>query len=500
MALTKAHNRMLSFAPSSADGIVNFEELESEVLVSDAISVNANLSYFNVPHTVFKQSDGANISNLITINLSNSLYTRIGNLNLYVDGNKDNNTAVTGIKVTELKRNSNYASLSASDCDVGVHITDQVETAKLDIYADNCGTGLLIDTDDTVTPDELNINLLAHSCDTFFETSGNNKTSGTITFGCEQSNGTAVKINQGYWGIYGVIRGCCTNTLGTALKIEQDATSVPANVPYVSGNITVFGGDDVNCEWAADISDATIDGLQVNINGSFASGCKIHNITAGSARVKVNAVAASGNDLEIGSTSAPASAFNLLAGSRANTVNMIDARRCVLDFEFLSSLTISSSSFDNTVYIPRQYAETVSFTNNRSAGDNKIILRGNYTLAELNSLNGGTDGSGCFKGMEAEGCATFDQTRAYFDGIQWVPSHGALASGQLTISSGTKSGSTAHGLSYDPGNLTLSFYSNSNPSGSGQFQGNVTTTNVVVIAENNVTSDVVINWVLRKED
>lgn len=498
MALTKANDRMLSFALNSAGEIQNAEKLENEVLVSSAINIVGNTSYCNVPHTVFKQENSANLSELITINLSNSVYTRMADINLYVDGNKDNNTAVTGIKATQIKRNSNRVSLSASDCDVGVNITDQVETAKIDVYADNCGTGLLINADDTVTPDELIVDLCAHDCDTFFETSGSHKSTGIITFACEQSNTTAVKINQGYWEIHGVIRGCSTSSLGSGLLIERDASSVFPETPNVSGNIRIFGGDNTNCEWAADIQSGSLDALNIYTKGDYANGVRIAGGVLGSARIKVDQLADSGDELELGDASNYLTAFTLLPPSYAYRTNLVKCKTCVLNFSYVAFLTISADSFDNTIYIPREYAGSLSITNNRTQQDNKIIFRGAYTIVELNALNGGTGGSGCFKGMEAEQCNTFAGARAYFDGNQWVPSHGALASGQLTIPSGTKTGTVAHGLSYDPGNSTLSFYSDSDPAGSGQFKGNVTSTNVTVVSENNVSADVVINWVLRK--
>jgi hypothetical protein len=65
---------------------------------------------------------------------------------------------------------------------------------------------------------------------------------------------------------------------------------------------------------------------------------------------------------------------------------------------------------------------------------------------------------------------------------------------------GTSSISSAHGVGLDPGNGALSFYLTGTGAGLGSVRGNVTSTNVTIISENNAAIDQDFQWSLRKID
>lgn len=422
MSLTKAHSRMLTTFPQSVDDLYAFTPVENEIEISATLAVGGNTAYLDLPYTVFKQADNADLSTLIALSVSSSTYSRVAGFNLHVDGNKANNTAsVTGIKCSLMKRNSNSVMLSASDCDVGINITDNVEYAKMDLHADGCGTGVLVDTDSSLTPDELTLNVLAHDCDTFFEASGTSKMTTHTTFGCEQSNSYGAVISQGWHQIFGELRGV-GKTGGGGIKISDAAD--------VMGSVRVLGGDNTNCEWCADIQGGDLRSLELVLGASFKNGCRILGGTEGSARIILQSSPnATGSEeaVKLGdSTGSSLNGFQILPGSEITSgniaVNLDNAVRCVINpVKLVGEVVIGANSSDNTIYVPRRNAETlVSFTNNRTQQDNKIIFQGSYTTAEMDAFNGGTSGSGCFKGMEVESCSSLNGARAYFDGTSWT--------------------------------------------------------------------------------
>ncbi|MBV7394547.1 hypothetical protein [Mameliella sediminis] len=465
----------------------------SDVTLSNPVHLRQNAALARLGDVVFKQADGAELGELIRVTLSNGADARAAAVDLRVDGNRSNNTAdVTGIVLNQVKRDQSLLHLGASDCHVGVEITNQVEYITAFVQADGCDTGLLIRPNGATTPDELLLFMNAHNCTTFFTCEGASKMSGAVTFACEQSDGTAVKIRQGWWDLSGIVRGCATAEAGVGLLIEKDPASAVS--PYVSGTLRIAGGSDTFCEWAADIQDGTLENLQLNCISSYASGVRIDGGVSGSACIALQTAPASGVGLELGET-AQLNGFHLLPGSRiSGGVNVTNCASCVLEFSHLvGTITIGSGSFDNTLYIPRRQGEIVTFVNNRTQQDNKIIFRGAYTLAEMNDLNGGAP----FKGMEVEQCQDYGGARAYFNGEVWVPSHGLLATGTVTITSGNTNASEAHGLPYDPGNGALTIFPEGTWGSATKWWANVTATNVVALVDVDPGADVTFRWTLR---
>lgn len=450
------------------------------------------------PGAIIRQADGTNLSTMVQVALSNvTADMRRGVVDLHVDGSRANNTAdVTGIKVVQLKRGFSDAKLAAHDCDTGILIKGNVEYANITAAAEGCTTGVHVESDGTTTPDELVMTVLGHDCGTFFEVSGSNKTSGIVTFGCEQSATTAAIIRQGWWELHGELRGCSTDSAGVGLLIEKDPAAT-TQLPYVTGRLRIAGGSDTNCTWVADIQDGYLEALQLNGISKYASGVRVGGGVEGSALVNLQSVPDNGVGLELGDDAALIG-FHVLPGSRieGGGVNITNCQGCVLDFSHLvGSVTIGSGSYDNTIYVPRRQAEnSVTFVNNRTSADNKIIYRGSYTLSEMNALNG----SAPFKGMEVEYCVNYRGARCYFDGASWVPSHGLLASGTVTIASGDTQGIAAHGLPSDPGNATLSVFPEGDWGSATGWWANVTSASVVVNCDAAPGADVTFRWTLRQ--
>lgn len=451
---------------------------------------------------IITQADGAELPVIASVSLSNvTADTRRAQYRLAVDGNRDNNTAsVTGIDATKIKRGSNSVDFSAFNCDTGIRIAGNVEVAMMDCHADTCGTGVLLEPDGANTPDELIFRVNAHACDTFFETTGTTKMSGHITFGCEQSDSWGAIIETGWFELSGIIRGCGLVD-GGCLKTGAYAV--------LRGSIHCAGGDNTNCEWAASIEGSELHGLHITASSSFANGVRIIDGAEGSARIVLQTSPfTTGTDfgVQIGvSGGTVVNGFVVLPGSEISgttAINLDNAVGCDIDCaSIVGDVLIGASSRDNTIRVPRRNAEVLATFTNNSSNFNKIIFKGNYTLSEMNAFNAGTAGSGCFKGMEVEQCQDFDGARCYYDGNQWVPSHGVLATGTATIPIGSKNISVAHGLGYDPGNHALQIMFESEAFGLGSVRGNVTSTNVVILGENNVVgTDVDFVWTLRKTD
>jgi len=471
---------------TTAGGVKLYAESPLERITIPSAMQFSDAGLAELPGLQFTQADGAELTTLAQVALTNSTQSDYAKISLNVDGNRDNNTtAVTGILVDLFRKGGGFAELSAVYCDTGVRITDNVEYAQFKIGVDYCGTGVLIDTDDGTTPDEMILDISGHECTTFFEASGTNKMTGVVTFACEQCDSYGARFEQGWWQVSGVLRGVGRVSDGGVL-ISGDA--------QVAGTLRVLGASDVNCEWLLDVQGGFLQNLTVIAGTSFANGGRILGGTQGALTfVMAQAPTPGGTGLKLGDSAGSALVgFHLLPGSYmtsgADVLDLDNCNSCVLDGFFSGNITIGAGSFDNTIYISRRSAEAVTFTNNRTAEDNKIIFRGTYTRAQMNAFNGGTAGSGCIKGMEVEACENFNFAPAWFDGTQWVPVYGTLFSTRVTVLDGTATISAPHGLTADPGNAFLRITPEDNMNGVSWW-GNVNATSVIVNTDGNVTGD-----------
>lgn len=478
---------------TTAGGIKLYvNSIESELEISETMRFTT-AGKTGLPGTVLKQADGANLSCLVDISLSNSSSHRRASIDIHADGNQDNNTPTTGIDVNFLKKDSNRARLSASNCDIGVLLRNNIEYAKIDIHVDGCRLGAQASSEGGGSPDELIVDFMAHRCDTFFQASGPSKMTGSITFGCEQSNSWGAIFDVGWWEINGLLRSVGILD-GGGLRLDG-AT--------LRGNIKIVGGDDTNCAWGAELISGLAESLQLNLAGNFADGVMIHGDMEGSAKVVCAASPANAVALRMGDSAGSAlHGFQIEQGSRLIAedqqvaVDLDNCSNCVISPSHLyGAVVIGATSGKNTIFVPRRNAESgVTFINNRTELDNKIIFCGAYSLGDLANLNGGAP----FVGMEVENCTAWDGVRAYYDGDMWVPSHGFLASGTVTVPAGTTQGLDAHGLSKHPGDYALSIYPASQDSANSTWWSDVASTYVVLNVDTAAANDLRFNWTLRK--
>ncbi|WP_141468165.1 hypothetical protein [Pelagimonas varians] len=442
---------------------------------------------------VFRQPDDANMSPLVSIDVSTVSSPYWAEIDIQVDGNRGNNGEVTGVEIMRLKRGRSKATVAAVECDFGAHITGNVELAKFDLHVDRCGTGVLVNESSGATPDELLLNVVAHDCDTFFAASGSDKMKGLINFACEKSTSYGAKLEKGWWDVRGIIRSVGMYGDG-GLQIDG---------AEVRGSLEITGGDDANCAWGANVLSGDLNGLSLKISGKYADEVFLAGGVAGSAQVHLAATPSNGTGIKLGDSAGLAlDGFALLPGTEVNGMAALDldnARSCkVFLTKIVGGVLIGAGSTNNTIHIPRKHAETVTFANSRTQLDNKILFAGSFTWAEMAALNGGAP----FKGMQVVACAQFDQAMAFFDGTQWVPSYGAFASGEITVWSSSISCSVAHGLAADPGNMALPVVPDATgcwiASAATKYAFNVTAIDVVVFLDVDPMTDVKFVWQLHK--
>lgn len=371
------------------------------------------------------QANNTDLDKLVTINIASpggGISELQWNSRIVVDGNRDNNTtAVTGIEVTKVKKCFGSATLVAMRCDTGVRLTDQVEYADLNIHVDSCGTGLEAVSTSSTTPDEVMVKLFAHACDTLFHAHGTNKMTGTVLLACEGSQDWAINIEQGKWKLLGEARGC-GKLGGGGLRLNGSV-----NTTVLSGDLMLFGGSNENCEWLAELISGQVASAKLQLGENYLAGCKIWGGTEGSLHLHMDALPQAGDGLVLGDASGTfLNNFVILPGSRIgapsgfNAVNMVRCQNCIVDPGYLTGqVTIGSACTQNTLFIPRRQATSVTIVNNRTQRDNLIVYRGRYTLAALNGLNGGT----LFKGMQAEMVEDYGGAPAYYDqgAAKWLP-------------------------------------------------------------------------------
>lgn len=161
--------------------------------------------------------------------------------------------------------------------------------------------------------------------------------------------------------------------------------------------------------------------FHIVVGANYSKGARIAGDVDGSVRVTQVSSPNSGVGLELGDASLGAlNGFVLdpLSTIRGDIVTA-NARNLLVEALRMvgTEITIGSDVFDCTFMIPQRDAESIAITNNRTQLDNKVIFRGTYTLTQLNGLNSGT----LFRGMEAEGCQTYEGQRVFYDGADWRP-------------------------------------------------------------------------------
>jgi hypothetical protein len=457
-----------------------------------------------------KQLDGANLSTIAEINVSNAAGNEKWEGKLYVDGNRANNatTAATviGTHIKKIKKGTGSFRGGANDCAIGGLISGEVEYAKLDLSYEGCDIALQIAPDadtPTTTPDELMIDLTAHAGDTFLNVpAGSNKMTGLVRFACEVCQGYAINILGALQMQFsGIVRGVGQSAGGGGIYCDN-------SLAYLSGELDVYGGSSTNCDYVLNMLAGELHGFRLRGVAQYKSGAILHGGVLGSMQFNLVTTPNAGHGLQLGVASeTQLNGVEILPGSALSGPSGYDALlvanaiNCTVDLQrVVGRITIGSASASNTIKIPKRSSTLVTFVNNRTQLDNTIIFKGAYTLTELNALNG----SAPFKGMRAEHCRTFNGAPAYYNGNLWVPSHGILASGTATLLSANTTVSVAHGLGYDPGNIELTICPDSTSNWltctSAKFAGNVTTTNVVIAVNAAPGADVLFNWQLRAID
>lgn len=449
----------------------------------------------NLLGATIKQPDNTNLDKLVFINQTEAVQSLRSDIRVFVDGNRANNvSSIVGVNVSKYKKAFARAVIGAVNCDTGVLIDGDAEYAKFDFGVQDCGVGVEVRSSSGVTSDELMIDMTAHVCDTFFKTTGAEKTSGNLRILAEQCNGFGLDIQQGWWDLYGEIRAVGLSS-GGGIKVSNPEGGSPARV---SGNLMIAGGDVVNCEWAADMQAGIVDDLRVRIHGEYASGVRINSDIASNASMMICNVSApaSGPALRL-EGAGTVNGFHLLPGSRLQSttiaIDAIRASECLFEPTAITgSVVIGAASKSNTFVIPRRSFGTVSFVNNDADLSNHIIFRGRYTLAQLNAR---TDK---LRGMRAEMVADFQGAAAYFDGTRWVPEYGVVFSGVVTVLAGSMTGSNNHALGLNYGNGALTIYPGSSLGSATKWSAALQTNFVVVTLDAAPGVDVTFPFSIRK--
>lgn len=190
-------------AQNEGGGIVFFRP--GEYLTDTQLNVTGGVSLWG-PGAIIKQADGADQTAVIDIDVVgyDSLFLNIG-----VDGNMANNTAIEGIVIKDLNLAHHDVNVYAKNCDIGVVVEGNTESAIIFTTTVNCDIGVVEREVAGQQPDEVTIFINGKSNVTHYkkESSGTQITS-VLHFSCEQSTGYAVILDGGLTTINGEIRGC----------------------------------------------------------------------------------------------------------------------------------------------------------------------------------------------------------------------------------------------------------------------------------------------------
>ena len=190
-------------AQNEVSGVIFFRP--GEYLTDTQLNVAAGVSLWG-PGAIIKQADGANQTAVIAIDVIayESLYLNIG-----VDGNKANNTAIEGIVIKDLALAHHSVNVFAKNCDIGIIIEGNTESSFIFTTTTGCDVGVLERAAGGSTPDENTIFISGHTNGTHYKKeSGEGAITSMIHFACETSTAYAAIIDGGLTIISGELRGC----------------------------------------------------------------------------------------------------------------------------------------------------------------------------------------------------------------------------------------------------------------------------------------------------
>ena len=203
-AATNATAIQAAFTAAQAIGGTVFGP-PGEYLIDTALDVTNSITIW-MPGVTIKQDDGADQTYVLKIDVAG---TKDISLLIKVDGNKDNNTAIEGIILKDIKRSHGLINVTASECDTGIVVEGDTEANTLFLKGLDCGVGVLERAAAGFTPNENTIFVSGHNNATHYEkeSSGLGMTS-VIHFSCENASAYAVIIDGGLTILNGELRGC----------------------------------------------------------------------------------------------------------------------------------------------------------------------------------------------------------------------------------------------------------------------------------------------------
>lgn len=436
---------------------------DADVLVANAaktISIEAGQT---VPTTARKvdlfpvtitQPAGANIAALITHSGYGNDY---GNFHVRVDGNRDNNTDVTGVLIDGTAAGDEVVfNIAGRNCDTLAKLTKEIEHAEIKVSGYQCGTILEIDTT-TNTPDENSYFVAGYNSDTFFKTSGASKTSGVVRVVGENAYGWAFEIDEGWLTLEGVVRNAGIDRGDGSAPVGGGVTVTASEAARIHFNgLQLYGTGTNRGTWGLLLDSASTNFSGTAILGAFDGGAWLKEMQPGSnINIELTAAAANLDAVKLGDNAGGKTldgvtvTISTQGAPTANyAINLDDVRNStiIIDGEMVggtTSIYISTNSFDNTIIIDRG-SSTRLITNARTQTDNTVHYRGNFTFSDLGNINGGTH----FDGMEV--AAAFGQSGArgpasYNDGDGgWV-----LHSNSVPFESDTSLGDATNHINTD---------------------------------------------------
>jgi hypothetical protein len=379
--------------------------------------------------SVLTQAANTNLDKMVELNISETTGYVRSDVSLVVDGNRDNNTTdVTGVRVGKIKKALNETRAAILNCDTGLRVDGSTEYARFNLSTESCGIGLHLVTTSTDTWDELIVDLIAAHGVTALKTDGPAKGSATIRVTAEQCSGWGADINIGWLELSGILRGCGTagdGTGGYRQGFQSKADGVGAGALAVRGNLAVVcgGTGTPSTGWAVDLCYGKVVGMQFHCLGEYAGGLRVANGVTGSVMVDLtsNPQSAEAVLLYDPAGTSTLNAFHILPGSRINAstgvaVNFDRASNCIVEPSYITGqIRFSSVSQGNFVRIPRQCFSLVSFVNERTANDNRVVFTGRYSKVQLDGM------AVKFVGMMAEQVVDFNNLPAFWNGTAWTP-------------------------------------------------------------------------------
>ena len=340
------------------------------------------ISRIEMGQSLIKQADSSDQTLLVDLTTAVSGGVYFWELN--VDGNKDNNTAITGVKICNTQSATLETKINALECDTGINLCGNAEMGRHHFGVWGCTIGVLEESDATYSPDENLLFISGGGCDTFYKKGGVTSTTSIVHLNCEGvQNDYAVIIDKNrLTTLSGMIRG----SDGGGVKVIHGSVVFNGFAIYASGT----GG---GSEYGLLVEDAVSITGDVIIRSAASNAVNIVNADALDLDIYMRTIAGKGLEITGELTRGKIKLYaNAITGVALTCDETGGGHNDITIYGTCDDITVNAGAAQDTIRIPAS-KYSIPITNN--ATNTRIVYYGSMSLAERDAIANPFEGMYC---------------------------------------------------------------------------------------------------------